>query len=382
MTFKSTYVKPVYPHAHLPVLTEAMVPKTVLMQALFRALRSRRAGDSMAEARFVSWLVQRVPVSMIDAAGNIHVDLRRTPEHRTMFTSHTDTVHHIGGTNEIRLDASNPNKVLWRAGEGACLGADDGAGVALMLHMIAAKVPGLYVFFRGEEAGGIGSSWLAKSMPQALKDIDRCISLDRADYSDVITHQGGQRCCSEAFAEALADQLTTDDLSLAYVPDATGVFTDSANLTELVPECTNLSVGYKSQHGDAEWQDVTFLPKLAAALVSVQWDSLPVKRNPAEEEVDMLSTFGGWGGHISTTDAFDEYLIDALRDAIDQRVYTDLLNIVAEHALPDDMETARKFISFKNVSARMLETYADGIASGEYTADAVLDVLVEDCIQN
>lgn len=315
--------KPVYPHAHLPFLTELDVPSTLLLQTLHRALRSRRRHGTQAEARFVAWLVNRLPVTMIDGAGNIHVDLRTQPHHRTMFTSHTDTVHDGGGTNKIRLDATDPKRVLWRADEGDCLGADDGAGVALMVHMIDAGVPGLYVFFRGEEVGGIGSSWMDKHFSAVLKDIDRCVSLDRADQNDVITHQGMGRCCSDAFADALAAALTTDDFALAYMPDNTGVFTDSANLTDHIPECTNLSVGYKHQHGDGEYQDVTFLTRLADQLCVVAWDDLPTERDPKAVDIDAYTYSFGYGtkgtnaptGGVADPDADAKYLSDAINDA-------------------------------------------------------------------
>ena len=385
------YVKPEYAHKHLPVLKDADVPPTLLMQTLYRALRTRRAGDSMAEAKFVAWLVNRLPVTMIDAAGNVHVDMREQPQHRTMFTSHTDTVHHVGGPNEIRLDVQQ-HRTYWRAGEGACLGADDGAGIALMVHMINRKVPGYYVFFRGEESGGTGSRWLAKDMAHSLKDIDRCISFDRADYSDVITHQGCGRCCSDAFAQALADQLTTDDLELAYLPDDTGVFTDSANMVDIIPECTNLSVGYKHQHGDGEWQDITFLQKLADRVLQVAWDALPTERDPkAPEPRQSLWGLGSMGsmGTASTHNAAashrfgyrlddtEQALVDALYDATEGRT-TDLRKIVAEYLMPDDPHSVINLLEPRRIHLSDLSDYALGITDGNYFYEEVLDILGED----
>lgn len=379
------FTKPVYPHAHLPLLTDMDVPSTMLMQVLHRALRVKRDHGTMTEARFVAWLCNRLPVTMIDGAGNIHVDLRTKPQHRTMFTSHTDTVHHNGGDNKIRLDASNPDRILWRADEGQCLGADDGAGVALMVHMIDQGVPGLYVFFRGEECGGLGSSWMDKQFNNCLKDIDRCVSFDRADTGDVITHQGYGRCCSDEFAQALADQLTTEDLSLAYFPDSTGVFTDSANLVDHIPECTNLSVGYKHQHGDGEYQDVSFLTLLADQLCLVQWDKLPTVRDPkVVEKYDWGSAFPQAAlpkSYASKSgyklDAFDEMVIDALY-AAEEGYYKELRAIVAEHLLPNDPEQAARHLDMTRVSAVTYRSYADGIFDGEYDTQTVLDILMED----
>lgn len=385
------FVKPPYAHAHLPLLKESDVPNTTLMRTLYRALRVKRDSGTMTEARFVAWLCNRLPVTMIDGGGNIHVDLRTSPNHRTMFTSHTDTVHHNGGDNNIRLDTSNPTRTLWRADAGQCLGADDGAGVALMAHMIEMGVPGLYVFFRSEECGGIGSTFMAEHFSNCLKDIDRCVSLDRADTSDVITHQGGGRCCSDAFADALANALTTEDMSIAYMPDSTGVFTDSANLMDIIPECTNLSVGYKHQHGDGEYQDVTFLQRLAARLCVVSWDDLPTERDPKAKEsmyddhFDPRWFVGPKGTDVPASkyerkydfDAFDEDVADALY-AAECEEFGALRTLVAEWMLPDTPELARKHIDVMRVGAVMYRTYADGILDGEYDTNQVLDILATD----
>jgi Peptidase family M28 len=379
----TAYVKPIYAHTALPLLTADDVPNDKLMQTLYRACSVRRASGSLTEGQFVAWLCARVPVTLIDEAGNIHVDTRTGSHNRTLFTSHTDTAHHDGGANAIRLDTSNPLAIKWRADEGSCLGADDGAGIALMVHMIEAGVKGLFVFFRGEEVGGVGSSWLANNIPHSLADIDRCVSLDRAGYSDVITHQAGERCSSDTFGIALATVLTPEDFSLAFLADSTGVFTDSANLTRIVAECTNLSVGYAAQHGDGEWQDVTFLQRLAAQLVTVAWDALPVERKPFEVEKNGKNK-GAYPAYWDDTfkiDAFDEFLIDALYDAVDASS-AELRGIIAEHLMPEDPSQALPHIRVANVHSTLLEAYADGLRAGEYDTYQILDILAQDCLVN
>ena len=379
------YVKPPFPHAHLPMLVPSPgTLDTALLYNLYRALRSRRASDSMSEAKYVAWLCNRLPVTMIDNAGNIHVDMRTTPAHRTMFTSHTDTVHRQGGTNSIRLDASNPKSVKWRADEGHALGADDGAGIVLMQHLIASGVPAYYIFFREEESGGVGSSWLAQNMPDVCDEIDRCISFDRADYADVITHQAGGRCCSDAFADALAAALTRDDMSLAFLPDDTGVFTDSANLTDLIGECTNVSVGYKHQHGDGEWQDITFLELLADQLARVQWDALPTERKPGERD-DWGSTFTKYTQPQSSprhsVDKPTEYLIDALYSAEDED-FAPLRGIVSEWLSPEQPELALRLIDPRRINTEVYREYAEGLEFGTVFYAEVLEVLADELITN
>ena len=372
----AAYARPAYPYAHLAYVTPADVPSTTLMQVLYRALSTQRASGSHEEGAFVAWLCNRLPVTLIDEAGNIHVDTRMTSAQRTMFTSHTDTAHHYGGNNHIRLDGK-----FWRADEGACLGADDGAGIALMLHMLEAQVPGYYIFFRGEEVGGVGSRWLAENMPNVLDDIDRCISFDRADYSDVITHQAGGRCCSDAFAQALATALTREDLSVAYIPDDTGVFTDSANLTELVSECTNLSVGYKHQHGDGEWQDVIFLQELAAQLCTVQWDALPVERDPLVRSTSERGLFSSCNATRYKLAQCEETLVDALWGANNGHMH-DIKFLVAEYIMPDDPDSVMPFINPWAIKPEIYEAYAEGLESGEYEYDLVLEILQDDLVKN
>jgi len=77
----------------------------------------------------------------------------------TMFTCHLDTygkyydkkvdvVHRFDG-DFIKTDSMS------------ILGADDKAGMTIMLNMISHGVPGLYYFFVGEETGRIGSGYLS-----------------------------------------------------------------------------------------------------------------------------------------------------------------------------------------------------------------------------
>jgi hypothetical protein len=377
--YTAPLVEQAHAAAHLPLLTGLDVPATTLMMTLYRALRACRPHGSMAESQFVGWLANRLPLTRIDAAGNLHVDLRRTDAHRTMFTSHTDSVHRKGGANPIHLDATNPKAVKWRASKGQALGADDGAGIALMAHMIEAGVPGLYVFFRGEEVGGIGSHWMADNMPGLVSEIDRCISFDRADYSDIITHQGMGRCCSDKFAEALASALTSDDMTTVYAPDPTGSFTDSANFTDLIGECTNVSVGYRNQHGDYECQDVTYLPVLAARLTAVAWDELPNVRTAGEPDEDAVR--GVYGGAKGNAVPLDELVIEALVAALDG-CFMDLDDLVCEWLHPEDPWEMSSHVRTRRVSAEKLDRLLDGLQRGHLSAEGVLEKLGDIALNN
>jgi len=176
------------------------------------------------------------------------------------------------------------------------LGADDGAGVWLLLELIDAGVPGSYIFFRGEERGGIGSKSVSDN-PECipwLKSFDQAIAFDRRDTCSIITHQARGRCCSDAYASAFARLLT--DITYDLKPDSGGVYTDTAELTHLIPECTNVSIGYYNEHSKAEILDVEYLLWLRDRLI-LQADlihQLPITRDPTAFDYEDWG-YGGFG---------------------------------------------------------------------------------------
>lgn len=207
-----------------------------------------------------------------DAHGNFYY---RIGESKTMFTAHLDTsghvkskVNHVFDGNMIKTDGKT------------ILGADDKAGVTIMLYMIKNKIPGLYYFFVGEEVGCIGSGLVARNFKDKY---DRVISFDRRDTNSIITYQSFTRCCSDKFANALAHQINTKS-NLKYKIDEGGIYTDSAEFVNIIPECTNLSVGYYKEHTCSESQNIEHLEKLASVCLRIDWENLPVVRNPLKTE--------------------------------------------------------------------------------------------------
>jgi hypothetical protein len=161
------------------------------------------------------------------------------------------------------------------------LGADDRAGIAVLLHLIRNKVPGRYVFFTGEEAGRVGST--VAEQDGIADDIDRVICWDRYGEGSIITHQMRERCCSNEFVTALSQEYGRQGLVLA--PDNKGTFTDSYSFVNSVPECTNISVGYYQAHTRSESQNARFLVEMAEASVLIDWEGLPVARDPRDYEM-------------------------------------------------------------------------------------------------
>jgi len=222
--------------------------------------------------------------TQIDRHGNYIVRIPG-PGERVMWTAHCDTAD-----NEPKLVNMKWRDDMLMTDGRSILGADDKVGCTIMAMMIRAGCPGTYAFFQGEEVGCLGSSKMSEEV--GLLDYDACISLDRKGYGSAITHQCGSRCCSDAWAKELALNIWKESHEVVdFKCDPSGVFTDSAEFTSVIPECTNLSVGYFCQHTHAEKTDVAFAYSLCLALIQVAHKGLvplPIRDivNPSVEDED------------------------------------------------------------------------------------------------
>lgn len=213
-------------------------------------------------------------------------------ESRTIFTCHLDTackakveVSHVFDGQYIRTDGKS------------ILGADDKAGMVVLLNMIEHKIPGLYYFFIGEEVGCIGSR-KASLRTSFFQNYDRIISFDRRGTTSVITHQSSRKTCSDAFANALSAEFSR--LGIYVKPDDTGVYTDSAEFASVISECTNISVGYGKEHTTQEYQDIDYLERLCNAVLKINFESLPTSRN--QKLYEYKSWSGAHGGYYGNDD--------------------------------------------------------------------------------
>ena len=205
--------------------------------------------------------------------------------HYTLFANHGVANKRQLFGSASQLDGWQPTGITYTVETAiqdtpCILGADDKLGCYIMCRLIEAGISGYYVFHVGEECGGIGSTYLSEHRADMFKKFDHCVAFDRMRYEDIITHQSGGRCCSDEFAQALADQMNPNLPPMQQMaPSPNGSFTDSANYTKLIPECTNVAVGYFSQHGVNEKFDHEWLEKhLIPALLKVDWSALPVAR--------------------------------------------------------------------------------------------------------
>jgi len=278
-------------------MTSHVAGRTGLLEILSWA----RPHDSKIERAFCREFLDSVPGMAADAFGNRMLTIGNQP--RVMWSCHVDTVAKRDGHQDVAIDALGTAH-LRHGKAGMSLGADDGVGVWIMLNMIAARCPGLYLFHRGEECGCLGSNWIQRYTPDLLEEIDAAIAFDRAGYHDVITHQSYGRTCSDVFAASLASALNRLNSGFSYVPDDTGVFTDTNEYAGLIPECTNLSVGYHNQHGPRETLDVPHCEMLLEAMLELDASRLVIERDPSAREDDRWGAFGGNRGHRGFSDDY------------------------------------------------------------------------------
>lgn len=301
---------------------KTVVGTPVKLDVLFDILQHQRFAGTAGEQAIIDKYLKTIPGMEEDDYGNLILTIptRDGQPSSTLFSCHTDTVEKKTAVGTKRLAISKA--VMLKTAGGGVLGADDGTGMWLMLNLIEAKVPGTYIFHREEECGGGGSSHIARYHPQWLGDHKRAIAFDRKGTSNVITHQGGRRCCSDAFAQALADQLNAQNQGFTFAQDDGGTFTDTANYVDLIPECTNLAVGYYGQHTQEECQDLSFCTRLANALIAVDWENLPTQRDPAEREApnDYYDYYDYWA------DRYSRYEIGA-----EQREVEDMIDLVFDN---------------------------------------------------
>jgi len=371
-----------------------MNKKSILHKTLARALSVKRPHNTPAVSDFTEWLFNALPAELksftsVDGAGNLHID-NRIAGSKTLFIAHVDTVHKEVGANKIRKTATH-----WYA-DGAPLGADDGAGVAMLMHLIHADVKGYYIFSQGEECGGIGAKHIATHHTDLLAQFDRAIAFDRRGVDSVISHQGMGRCASDVFCEALANDLNAFDDTLMYSPDDTGVYTDTAEFTDIIPECTNISVGYYSEHGDQENLDIVHFEALSKAVLKVMWDSLPTDRDPTVPEYKEYkyntawwSNYGVYGDattHNKQVDSKyfgtwqdDDYwqtedLLDGLYDAM-AGSYDFLLEQISEAVYPEQPDLALRFLNRRLLTDELLQEAL--IQARTYDATTVLCTLFD-----
>lgn len=157
------------------------------------------------------------------------------------LVAHLDTVF-VDPVENLYYDERK--NVLWSP-EG--LGADDRAGVFLILQIIKSGLRPSVIFTTDEEKGGLGAIQFAIDIPKPATDIKYLIELDRQGTNDCVFYD----CDNLAFSEYVE--------SFGFV-ETFGSFSD---ISMICPQWgiagVNLSVGYFNEHSVSETLHVNAL---------------------------------------------------------------------------------------------------------------------------
>jgi len=166
---------------------------------------------------------------------------------------------------DVKGDFSSSDQLIERnnivSSEKGILGADDRAGVSMILNLLKEvgdyrEVPPLkFIFTVGEEEGQYG----AKSIdPDFFEDVSFGISLDRKNCKDIVYKSNSKEYSNLEFAERVArvsSRIFSEEN--AFVP-CQGSISDLRVWSEKdTRPCVNLSVGYFDEHTDEERLDLT-----------------------------------------------------------------------------------------------------------------------------
>lgn len=308
------------------------------MKRLQAMLTYCRPHGGRGEKQFTKRFIKPYKPEEITAEGEVMAYMVRVGEVKdapVLWCAHVDTVHRADAPVKQTIMYDEGCAIIYKDDGVMPLGADDGAGVWLLLEMIDAGVPGTYLFHRGEERGGIGSGAIAAQHAEFLRQFKWAIAFDRKGTSDVITEQFTGETASVVFAQAFADALAMD-----YKPCPYGVFTDTANYAHIIPECTNISVGYDHEHTPGETLDVWHLVQLRDAVIAAfsKGIDLPAVRDPAKRNSHLN------GDPTCATEVLDmKYwdLVKYLKGAHPEDV-ADLLVMLAEESFFKNYEREEK----------------------------------------
>lgn len=254
---------------------------------LIDILQWRRPYGSNTEKGFIKKYI-RPTGAVRDSFGNyiLEIPSAKPTNNVVLWSSHLDTVHKVEGMQLVTVEG---DWAYTNTKSSNCLGADCSTGIALMLQMIHYRVPGSYVFHAGEERGCLGSTWMQRNNPEWLKKHTHAVAFDRRKDCSVITHQMGINTASEDFVDSFID---VTGMHGFLKPDDGGSYTDTYQYKDLIPECTNISVGYDGEHTAAEIQDLLYYEILLDALLSADFEQLAVGVREEEEPWDYFGNSG------------------------------------------------------------------------------------------
>ena len=176
------------------------------------------------------------------------------PHKKMMFAAHLDVVSEFSPSDKVVVR----DNIVSR--EKGFLGADDRAGVAIILNLLKEvgnirKIPPFkFVFSVGEERGQYGAEAIK---PEFFEDVSFGISLDRRNCKDIVYKSSSQEYSTLEFAEGLArvsSRIFSEESK--FVPCQGGISDLRVWSDKNTLPCVNLSVGYQYEHTNKEHLDL------------------------------------------------------------------------------------------------------------------------------
>lgn len=186
--------------------------------------------------------------------GNIVAVLSNSDEGIKLgINAHMDTVHAFRDDRKVFLDVVEGDEIL--STNDACLGADDRAGLALVLSLMedfADKNHRMHTDFTGsliawitvdEEVGCVGAEQL--SAMGFFENLDMSITFDRRNERDIVCKNFSGDFCDVSYAKAFVK--AGAEIGQVWKP-VSGSISDAMISSEASVNSVNLSVGYDSEH--------------------------------------------------------------------------------------------------------------------------------------
>jgi len=354
-----------------------------------------RSHGSKGEAAFIRDIIKPHGfASMRNGAGEVMAfmhEMRPEQDSKILWCCHIDTMHALDAPERQKIEFDEDTGLIYKT-DGIPLGADDGAGVWLLLEMIRCGVPGTYLFHRGEERGGIGSNYISQHHSAWLKTFKYAVAFDRRGSDSVITEQMVGECASNEFAVSMAKVLNKHGKYMDFKPDDTGTFTDTANYADDVPECTNISVGYENEHSHRELLDVDYLLHLRDAVITAFGhgykgeEKLVCKREAGDYGYQRYGRYsGGVIDLFDWKDFRDNYPTSSKHGTPQYDTATDTANELMQALLDARLQDAYNQLSLEQVreiaadNPRAVTDMIESIYSMEYSVEDQ-DVLVQDLL--
>ena len=174
---------------------------------------------------------------------------------KMLLAAHLDVKGEFSSSDQL----IERNNIVSR--EKGILGADDRAGVSIILNLIKEvgdyrEVPPLkFIFTVGEEEGQYGAESID---PDFFEDVSFGISLDRRNCKDIVYKSNSKEYSNLEFAERVArvsSRIFSEEN--AFVPCQGGISDLRVWSEKDTRPCVNLSVGYFDEHTDEERLDLT-----------------------------------------------------------------------------------------------------------------------------